>query len=210
MKFYNILILSSLLSASLLTIMFCGTAHADDRQVWRDTEGEIVRDYATGTCVREDSSANDACAPQPARVAVYAPPPKRTMIAQEDRTVYFSFNGTALTDESKQRLDTLAQRLTSANDVQGADVAGYADRIGTISYNDQLSRKRAEAVRDYLISRHVVNTNVTQTRWFGKLAPSADCPKDLPHALEIQCLQPDRKVQVDIVYRVEEPATMGQ
>ena len=208
MKLKKTLALTTALMAGVMPLALSGSARADSRQVWRDTDGQIVRDYSSGTCVRQNSSEADPCAPQ--QPVVWTPPPKRTVIAQEDRTVYFTFNGTELADESKGRLDTLAERLSSASDIQGANVAGYADRIGTVSYNDLLSKKRAENVRDYLIAHHVVNTNVTQTRWFGKSEPSADCPQSLPHAAQIQCLQPDRKVQVDIVYRVETPASISQ
>jgi outer membrane protein OmpA-like peptidoglycan-associated protein len=101
------------------------------------------------------------------------------------------------------RLNTLADRLNSAGDVEGARVVGYADRIGTVSYNEKLSRKRAEAVRDYLIARGVVNSSVTKTRWVGKSEPTADCPKNMTRVQVIDCLQPDRKVEVEIIYRKE-------
>ncbi len=172
--------------------------YADDRQVWRSTNGNVVRSRYWGTCVRQNSYVQDPCAP-PAAAELKAP----TVIAKEERTVYFDFNKAELTPESRAKLDALAEKLKAARDIQGADIAGYADRIGSVSYNDALSKKRAAVVRDYLVSRKVVNANVVKTRWFGKKEPSANCPNNLSRAELIQCLQPDRKVQVDIVYRLE-------
>ncbi|MDR3425143.1 MAG: OmpA family protein [Alphaproteobacteria bacterium] len=208
MAFRKSLILASVLIAGFMPL----TARAqDNRQVWRDTEGQIVHVFSSGTCVRENSATSDPCAPSPVSVEVtWTPPVHYTVIAKEDRTVYFEFDKAGLTPEAKAKLDALAEKIKSANDVQGADVAGYADRIGTVSYNEKLSEARAKTVRDYLIAQKVVNTNVTKTRWFGKSEPKANCAKNLPRAQMIQCLQSDRKVQVDIIYRVEPPAHGGQ
>jgi len=174
------------------------SAHADDRQVWRNTTGNVVREAIWGTCVRQNSPAADPCAP-----AVPAEIKARTTIAKEERTVYFDFNKANLRPEARAKLDTLAEKLKAAGDIEGIAIAGYADRIGSVSYNEALSKKRAAAVRDYLVSRKVVNANVVKTRWFGKSEPSANCPNGLNRRELIECLQPDRKVQVDIVYRVE-------
>ncbi len=174
------------------------SAHADNRQVWRNTTGNVVRAAISGTCVRQNSSASDPCAPPvPAASAV------RTQIAKDERTVYFDFNKATLRPEAKAKLDALAEKLKVASDIEGVAIAGYADRIGSVSYNDALSKKRASVVRDYLVSRKVVNANVVKTRWFGKTEPSAQCPSEMKRRELIECLQPDRKVQVDIVYRVE-------
>ncbi len=123
---------------------------------------QVVHDEAFGTCVRTKwITDRDNCGTCPAPVQAVV----HTVVAKEDRTVYFSFDRTDLTDESMARLNSLAERLNSAEDVEGARVVGYADRIGTVSYNEKLSRKRAEAVRDYLVAHGVVNSNVTKTRW---------------------------------------------
>jgi outer membrane protein OmpA-like peptidoglycan-associated protein len=183
--------------AMLAVLAPAGTAHADDvRQVWRDTEGQIVHN-TWGNCVRSRwITDTDACA--------IAPPPERhTVIAREDRTVYFEFNKATLSDESRTRLDTLANKVQSADDVEGVDIVGYADRIGTVTYNEALSKRRAETVRAYLATHGLVKPSTTHTKWVGKSEPSADCPDTLSHAQLVDCLQPDRKVTVDMEYREE-------
>lgn len=56
-------------------------------------------------------------------------------------------------------------------------------------------------MREYLISRNFIKPSVTETRWVGKSEPTAQCPAKMDRQELLQCLQPDRKVQVDIVYR---------
>jgi len=185
--------------SGFLLLATVGMTHADDyRDVVRSTDGQIVHVTSSGTCVRTKWMNNyDACS------SGQLPVVEHTVIAKEDRTVYFGFDKADLTPESMARLDTLAERLNSAADVEGARVVGYADRIGTVSYNDKLSKKRAIAVRDYLVAHGVTNASVTKTRWVGKSKPSANCDKDMRRVQLIDCLQPDRRVEVEIVYHAE-------
>ncbi len=191
--------------SGVLLLTSAGVANADDnRQVWRDTEGAIVHN-SWGTCVRGNWDVDhDPCAEsQIVEITQQEPPPPqpRTVIAQEDRTLYFDFNKSVLTPEDIQKLNSLDQKINSADDIQAAQVVGYADRIGTASYNQKLSEKRAEAVRSYMIAHGLLKPSSTETRWVGKSQPSAECPASLPREQMIQCLQPDRKVTVEIQYR---------
>jgi outer membrane protein OmpA-like peptidoglycan-associated protein len=203
--------------ATLALLAASGPAGADandDRQAVQDTRGGVVRN-TTGNCVRTQwESEGDVCAPPappppPKPVVVETPPPPppppvvHTIISEAARTVYFPFNKAGLTDEAKQQLDTLAETLKAARDIQEARVVGAADRIGSTGYNDKLSQKRAEAVRDYLIARGYTNASVTKTRWVGKSEPITSCSKKLPHKKLVACLQGDRRVQIEIVYKTE-------
>jgi OmpA-OmpF porin, OOP family len=190
------------LLAGLTLLIASGSARADEstRQVWQDSDAQIVHN-TWGNCVRSRwDVGTDPCAP----VVAYQPPPPappRTVIAEADRTVYFPFNVASLTPDSQQRLNELAARINSASDIQNAQVVGYADRIGTTSYNEQLSKKRADNVRDYLIGRNVITDNETMTRWVGKTESNTQCAPNLSHAQLIECLAPDRKVTVELKYK---------
>ncbi|MBV8938604.1 MAG: OmpA family protein [Alphaproteobacteria bacterium] len=178
-------------------------AEADNRDVVHDSGGHIVVN-SFGNCVRTKwMSDADACGAAPPPKAVAAPAPMHATIAKEDRTVYFPFNKSALTPESRTKLNSLANTLKSDKQVKEARIFGYADRIGSVSYNDKLSKKRAETVRNYLESRGFVNSRVTETRWFGKSEPKTDCPNNLSRKDLIACLQPDRRVEVEIDYLPE-------
>jgi outer membrane protein OmpA-like peptidoglycan-associated protein len=68
-------------------------------------------------------------------------------------TVPFAFNKASLTPDSRQELDKLAQDVQ--NDKRFfITVEGYTDKTGTASYNEALSRKRADAVVEYLVAKH--------------------------------------------------------
>jgi outer membrane protein OmpA-like peptidoglycan-associated protein len=53
------------------------------------------------------------------------------------------------------------------------DIDGFTDSVGSDEYNQTLSDKRAEAVRDYLVSSGVSMNNVA-ARGMGKANPVAD------------------------------------
>ncbi len=172
-------------------------AENDQDVVRAESTGTIARS-TDGECVRTQwTTSADPCSTR-----VMAPVQKKivTNISREERTVYFGFNLAALSPEMEQKLDTLATTLTSASNVKGARIVGYADRIGNPAYNEKLSKKRAENVKQYLIAKGLINTQVADTRWLGSSTPSTDCPSTLKRADLLNCLQPDRKVEVEIDY----------
>ncbi len=142
--------------------------------------------------------------PAPAPVHIYTP----AMASEEDRTVYFAFNDYGLTPQAQQKLDSLSDILKSSSNVKAAHIVGFADRLGSTNYNEALSHKRAEAVKNYIVSRGYVNTDVAETRWVGKSQPSAVCAKNLSRIQLISCLQQDRKVEVEI--EVVTPASVTE
>ena len=69
-----------------------------------------------------------------------------------------------------QELVAIMEKDTNARLV----LAGYTDGVGSEGYNLELSQKRAEAVRDYLMatsrSARIVSPSLN---WFGKANPIA-------------------------------------
>src|ERR671939_528027 len=63
--------------------------------------------------------------------------------------------------------------------------------------NQKLSEKRAEAVRAYLISKGVDAAKV-ETFGFGKTTPVKSCPDQKNRSALIECLAPNRRVEVEI------------
>lgn len=68
-----------------------------------------------------------------------------------DHDVYFDTDSALLTVASQEVLDDVAASLRALPTVDRIQVQGYADRRGTDAYNYDLSRDRANAVRDYLV-----------------------------------------------------------
>jgi outer membrane protein OmpA-like peptidoglycan-associated protein len=177
-------------------------AEANYHDVVRDSEDQIVYD-SFGSCVRTKWMVDrDACAPQVMAQQTVKQQIRRTVaLTQEDRTVYFAFDHASLSPEAKDRLNTLVNALKSNESVKEARVVGYADRIGSVAYNQRLSQKRAETVRDYLIANGYTDARVTETRWVGKSEPSTNCPAAAVSAQLIECLHNDRRVEVEIGYK---------
>jgi outer membrane protein OmpA-like peptidoglycan-associated protein len=72
---------------------------------------------------------------------------------QTSVTVPFKFDKAALTKDTQQDLDKLAQDVQSDKRFFIA-VEGFTDTVGSKSYNEALSRKRADAVVEYLVAKH--------------------------------------------------------
>jgi len=74
--------------------------------------------------------------------------------------VNFDFNKATLRPESYPILDNAASILL-ANPEVNVEIAGYTDQIGSDKYNDDLSLKRANAVKKYLVAKGVSASNLT-------------------------------------------------
>jgi len=139
--------------------------------------------------------------PPPPPVAKPAPkpePPKKPAVVNLASTELFEFNKAVLTPEARAKLDgEVIARLRDLKDVRYIIVNGHADRLGTAQYNQQLSERRAEAVRAYLVSKGV-DTSKVETLGFGKTLPIKSCPDQKDRKQLIECLSPNRRVVVEV------------
>ena len=80
-------------------------------------------------------------------------------------------------------------------------VTGHTDRIGSQAYNQKLSERRANAVRDYLVSKGVARDKI-ETLGMGKTqpVPGVVCNQAYPKERKalIECLAPNRRVEVEV------------
>ena len=137
-----------------------------------------------------------APAPEPTPLVVAPPPPVIEQISLSS-DVLFEFDKAELRPGGQQKLDEIADRLKGAN-VQLINMIGHADRIGNEKYNQQLSQKRAEAVKTYLAQKGVEESKV-RTEGRGESQPvTGDQCKGQTGAKLISCLQPDRRVDVEV------------
>jgi outer membrane protein OmpA-like peptidoglycan-associated protein len=88
--------------------------------------------------------------------------------------VFFEFNSDRILQNYYGDLDKLGKVLTdpqySAYRVQ---IEGYTDSIGSDSYNQRLSERRAESVKHYLIQHFPIRSERLVARGFGKSKPIA-------------------------------------
>lgn len=124
----------------------------------------------------------------------HAPAPLPAQPIRLSSDALFGFDSAKLTEQGHQQLDGLLQQVRTASEVENIDVVGYTDRIGSDSYNMKLSKKRAEAVRDYLVQGGVPAGTI-QVEGRGKADPVAQCPKQARAKL-IACLAPNRRVEL--------------
>jgi outer membrane protein OmpA-like peptidoglycan-associated protein len=192
----------SLLAAGILAAsVYASTACAgDDRKVVHDTQDNIILN-TFGNCVRTKWNAYaDACAP---RTAERKPPRKMRKareLAREERTVYFDFDHYNIRPDQQHKLDNLADVLKSDKEVKSVHIVGYADRIGSASYNRALSEYRARNIENYLHKREYLNTALARVRWLGKSESVNHCREEKKRNALIACLQKDRRVEVEIDY----------
>lgn len=90
--------------------------------------------------------------------------------------VLFAVDTSTITDQGKTVLDGQAQWLLTNADYR-AVIEGHADEQGTREYNLALGSRRANAVREYLVSRGVPATRL-QTTSFGKERPIEVCSNE--------------------------------
>lgn len=85
------------------------------------------------------------------------------------RGVQFDFNKSTLKPESHDILDEIAILLLQ-NQYLHLTINGHTDNIGTDKYNENLSRSRAETVKNYLIEKGINKERLT-AKGFGESVP---------------------------------------
>jgi OOP family OmpA-OmpF porin len=140
-------------------------------------------------------AAASTAAPAAAAPAVVPAAQKITLSAD----ALFDFNKATLRPEGTEKLNKLV------NDVKGMKLeviiaVGHADRFGSDAYNQKLSEKRAEAVKTFLVGKGIEQNRV-YTEGKGEKQPvtKPDQCKGGKSAKVIACLQPDRRVDIEVI-----------
>ena len=147
-----------------------------------------------------------AAAPAPVVVAAVTPPPppppapvmpKRVQFSADS---LFSFDQAGVRPDGRAALDTFSQELKGSSYSQ-VRVEGNTDRLGTSEYNQKLSLQRAEAVKQYLVSTSGLDATKVSAIGRGETNPVTkpeDCKGNKATPALIACLQPDRRVDVEV------------
>jgi len=208
----------SLVLALLAGIGFAATAQErvyviDQRDVvaksgfglcWRDgywTPAAAAADKAGCECDK-DLLPKEACEPKGAAGAA-APAAAAVKPAGEKVTVaadaLFDFNKAVLRPEGKAKLDELVSKAKAIK-LEVILAVGHTDRIGSDSYNQKLSEKRAAAVKEYLVAKGI-EANRVYTEGKGEKQPVTGdkCKGNAKTKALIDCLQPDRRVDIEVI-----------
>jgi OOP family OmpA-OmpF porin len=116
-------------------------------------------------------------APAPAPAAAAAPAPAPAPAAVSSKVTYaadafFDFDKSVIKPEGKAKLDDLVGKIKAIN-LEVIIAVGHTDSVGSDAYNQQLSLRRSQAVKAYLVSKGIDNTRI-YTEGKGEKQPVAD------------------------------------
>ena len=95
-------------------------------------------------------------APPPPAPAPAAPVSEKVTYAAD---AFFDFDKSALKPEGKAKLDDLVSKMAGMN-LEVIIAVGHTDNIGTEAYNQKLSERRANTVKEYLVSKGVEKNRI--------------------------------------------------
>ena len=118
------------------------------------------------------------------------------------RSEKYTLSSTELFDFNSSTLRTPQPKLNEISDAINRDkaptkmtIVGYSDRIGSEEYNQKLAERRANSVKNYLISKGVTADRL-QVVSKGEADPIVVCDEKDKAAL-IDCLKPNRRAEID-------------
>jgi outer membrane protein OmpA-like peptidoglycan-associated protein len=185
----------AIMAEALATIASDKGSAVQAKKEYETTQGEIMKqgkeDLATTTAaaaaaatestaqltaeqqarIDAEKRAADAEA-ELAKVAVVKEEPRGLVITLSG-SVIFASNHATLLPAAQSRLNQVAETLMSTSKDRKLIVEGHTDSQGSASYNMDLSQRRAESVRSYLISRGYP-AELIEARGIGKTRPIAD------------------------------------
>jgi OOP family OmpA-OmpF porin len=130
-------------------------------------------------------------------VAYIAPPRQKVSFSAES---LFTFDQSTLRPEGKSALDNFAKELIGT-DFDLITVEGHTDRLGSQEYNQKLALQRADAVKSYLVdSARIESSKITvlSKSENDPVTKPGDCKGNQANAKLIACLQPDRRVEIEV------------
>lgn len=136
------------------------------------------------------------------RAAAPAPSERYTLSAKE----LFEFDRAELR-KPQPKLDEIAAALKANPQVGAVTITGHTDRLGSEAYNQKLSERRANAVKNYLVAQGV-DPKRLEAVGMGEKQPVVECD-DRNQAALIKCLEPNRRVEVERI-TIEVRAPQGQ
>jgi OmpA-OmpF porin, OOP family len=147
--------------------------------------------------------------PAPPLVIVQAapvqPPPPAVVVPERRRVSFaahslFAFDNADVREEGKAELDGFAKELQTTR-FDSISVEGHTDRLGSLAHNQALSQQRADAVKAHLVSVGRVDPGKISSQGKGELSPVTkpeDCKGNAATAKLVACLQPDRRVDIEV------------
>lgn len=161
-----------LLLAHAAAALVCGQALAQDVRLYRQSDKvdpqEVARILGKGTSPQpikmrsirlldDAPSGSSSATASSAATATYGEPAPRPRASALALPVQFAFDSADLLPSARPQLDALAEGIRLLPELQTVVIEGHTDALGSDHYNDQLSHRRAYAVKRYLVSQHNIN-----------------------------------------------------
>jgi len=111
-------------------------------------------------------------APAPAPMVDNEPEPEPELVRVE-LDVKFDFDKARVREESYNDIKNLADFMQQYPQTN-TTVEGHTDSVGTDQYNQRLSERRAQAVREVLVNQYGVESQRVDSVGYGEARPVAD------------------------------------
>ena len=152
-----------------------------------------------GACSNIKNVDNSWCPPEAAPVVAPQPQMERVELSAD---ALFKFDRSSIADllpEGRRTLDDLVQKITTGYvSVDQIHLTGHTDRLGSEAYNQKLGLARAQTVRDYL-ANNGISARMSVASEGERQPVTKDCVGNKATPSLIRCLQPDRRVVIDIL-----------
>jgi OmpA-OmpF porin, OOP family len=104
--------------------------------------------------------------------------------------VKFDFNKSEVKEDSQADIQSLADFMKQFPQTT-TTVEGHTDAVGSDAYNQSLSERRADAVRDVLVNQHGIESSRVSSVGYGESRPVADNDSDSGRAI-------NRRVEAEV------------
>jgi OOP family OmpA-OmpF porin len=169
-------------------------------------ESAPAGEFPVGCSCDSDIVPKAKCEPAPVVVAEPVEPtpvePQRVVGQEKVRLnadFLFDFDQALLKPDGRMALDDVAAQASQLQ-LEVVIVTGHSDRLGSDIYNQRLSERRAAAVKSYLVTKGIDASRI-YTEGKGKAQPvtGTQCASIRARKELIECLQPDRRVDIEII-----------
>ncbi len=127
----------------------------------------VVAALAVAGCAKQQADQTAAMA------GAATPGSQQDFVVNVGDRVFFDTDSSELSEQARATLDKQAQWLNNYNRY-AFTIEGHADERGTREYNIALGARRAQTVREYLVSRGI-SAQRMRTISYGKERPVAVC-----------------------------------
>ncbi|MFP4207149.1 MAG: OmpA family protein [Wenzhouxiangella sp.] len=162
-----------------------------------DVIGSVALNFRLGDLPPPPPPPAEPAPPPPPPPPAPEPEPEPEVIFEFDATVTFELDSADLKAEAVAELNEAAALLNLHDELVRIEVAGHTCDLGPETYNQGLSERRAQAVRDYLVNEGGVDADRLVVRGYGE-----DRPKVANSSTENR--QRNRRVELVVIERSDD------